>query len=137
MAIGLLYPSLALAGVGLVEARKRDAPVEDDAGDSGDQDSPDQSDGPSDNQAGGSDDVANANPFTTFPIVTWQGQAGVISQEYRPADHHGVDLMFERGAASGSGENNAMYAPGTANGTKMSFMPENIYVVAVADGTIW
>lgn len=78
-----------------------------------------------------------AAPFTTFPITRWQGQAGTRSQEYRPADHHGVDLMFERSGPNGSGEPNAMYPAGTANGTKMFFMPENIYVVAVADGTIW
>jgi len=69
-----------------------------------------------------------------FPVAKWQGIAPERSQEYRAADHHGVDLMFSRAAAYGA---DAPYLAGTPNGTARWFMPEDQWAIACADAAIW
>jgi hypothetical protein len=69
----------------------------------------------------------------TFPLPAWGGYRPTRSQEYRPADHHGVDVMYPRQA----GGNDSVYASGTPNGSRNFFMPDNVPVYCPKDGTIW
>jgi len=70
-----------------------------------------------------------------WPVQTWNGRRPVISDGFyspRPGvpRHGGVDIMFHRIASD-------TLKAGTSNGTKAFVMPDDIAVVAAADGVIW
>lgn len=83
--------------------------------------------------------VVDQNPSTRFvaanivmPVVAYNGVRPTRSQEYRKADHHGCDIMFQR-----DGERDSNFPAGTPNGSRMFFMPDDQWAVAAAPGAIW
>lgn len=67
-----------------------------------------------------------------FPVGKWRSYPPTVSQSYRAADHHGVDIMFRR-----DGKDDVLYAVGTPSGSKNYFMPDEVGVYAAADATLW
>ncbi len=117
------WPLFAIAGLGLWPDGY------DDAGDAGD-------------QGGGGEAPTNNEGFSgmsefdgwVWPMTTWRGYSSAISQEYKPATHHGVDIMFPR--ARGGGEDQ-QFAAGTSQGTPKWFCPNDVQILAPRDGYIW
>lgn len=78
-----------------------------------------------------------------FPLHAWRGYLPIRTQEYRPADHHGCDLMYRRKA----GGPDTMWPQGLTrmNGVQKSygdtkgkfFVPDAVYACAARDGMIW
>jgi len=82
----------------------------------------------------------NGTP-TVFPVGRWDSGApqSIIyaptrSQEYRPSNHHGVDIMYRRKASGGP---DARFAVGTTEGIANWFMPAGQLCYAAKDGYIW
>jgi hypothetical protein len=70
-----------------------------------------------------------------WPVASWNGRRPVISDGFnspRPglARHGGADIMFRR-------ESTDIFVPGTPNGSKMFVMPDDVPVLAAADGVVW
>jgi hypothetical protein len=70
-----------------------------------------------------------------WPVQSWNGRRPVVSSGFnspRPGlpRHGGVDIMFERLP-------NDAFKPGTPNGSKGNVMPDDIAVLAAADGMVW
>ncbi|CAN5398818.1 hypothetical protein BH11MYX1_BH11MYX1_15990 [soil metagenome] len=70
-----------------------------------------------------------------WPVQTWNGRRPAISDGFyspRPGvpRHGGIDIMFQRLPSD-------TLKAGTSNGTKAFVMPDDIAVVAAADGVIW
>lgn len=70
-----------------------------------------------------------------WPVASWNGRPPVISDGFdspRPggARHGGVDVMFAR-------QPNDAQRAGTPNGSKHHVMPDDIAVLAAADGVVW
>ncbi len=70
-----------------------------------------------------------------WPVQSWKGRAPVISDGFnspRPGlpRHGGVDILFKRLPAD-------PYKAGTPNGSKGYVMPDDIAVLAAADGVVW
>jgi hypothetical protein len=91
-------------------------------------------------------DSADVRAFVAgarFPMHEWRGYLPTRTQEYRAADHHGVDLMYRRKV----GGPDSMWPIGLTrmNGTPKSygdakgkfFVPDMVCACAVRDGTIW
>lgn len=131
MPFPLLWPALVGTGFGLADLRAQQSL--DGGDDGGNQVGADNGKAPERNPEDPT--VSDQGPFTTFPVTTWQGYRPTRSQEYRPENHHGVDLMFAR--RGGGGEPGDMWPPQSINGTKNFFMADGVYAVAVADATIW
>ena len=70
-----------------------------------------------------------------WPVTKWRDRKPTISDGVgspRPggAVHRGVDIMFARKASD-------PFRPGTPNGSAGHVMPDDVLVVAAADGVIW
>lgn len=70
-----------------------------------------------------------------WPVQSWKGRVPVISDGFdspRPGRvrHGGVDIMFKRLPAD-------TYKAGTPNGSRGHVMPDNVGVLAAADGVVW
>ena len=70
-----------------------------------------------------------------WPVQSWNGRRPAISSGFnspRPGlpRHGGVDIMFERLP-------NDPFKAGTPNGAKSHVMPDDIAVLAAADGIVW
>ena len=89
-------------------------------------------------RASNSPPAAIASPFEgrwVWPVQIWNSRRPVISDGFyspRPGvpRHGGVDIMFQRLPSD-------TLKAGTSNGTKSFVMPDDIAVVAAADGVIW
>src|SRR5262245_8292203 len=70
-----------------------------------------------------------------WPVQSWDGRRPAISSGFnspRPGvpRHGGVDIMFERRPSDA-------FKAGTPNGAKNHVMPDDIAVLAAADGIVW
>lgn len=70
-----------------------------------------------------------------WPVQSWNGRPPVVSSGFNsPRDglprHGGVDIMFERQPGD-------TFPAGTPNGAKHHVMPDDIAVLAAADGVVW
>jgi hypothetical protein len=70
-----------------------------------------------------------------WPVQSWKGRTSVISDGFdsprpRLPRHGGVDIMFKRLPVD-------PYKAGTPNGSKGYVMPDDIAVLAAADGVVW
>jgi len=70
-----------------------------------------------------------------WPVQSWNGRRPAISSGFnspRPGlpRHGGVDIMFERRPSDA-------FKAGTPNGAKNHVMPDDIAVLAAADGIVW
>lgn len=70
-----------------------------------------------------------------WPVQSWKGRAPVISDGFNSPraglpHHGGVDIMFRRLPADS-------FTAGTPNGAKLHVMPDDIAVLAAADGVVW
>lgn len=72
-----------------------------------------------------------------FPVPSWRGYAPTRSQEYRVADHHGVDIMFRRKPGGIDSAWPSGVIGGKSNGTGKWFCPDLVSACAARDGTVW
>lgn len=72
-------------------------------------------------------------PFV-WPVAVWNGRTPVVSDGFmsrRPGGrHNGVDIMFKRQPSD-------RFPVGSPNGSKLYVMPDNVVVLAAADGVVW
>ncbi len=73
------------------------------------------------------------------PVRAWSNYRPVVSDGYSSVvtaghrEHHGVDVMFKRKGAAVE----LAFPAGTPNGSRGYFMPNDVHVVAAADGLLW
>lgn len=65
-----------------------------------------------------------------YPVPSVDGRQPVISQEYKPHTHWGVDIMFRRLPSD------PPYASGDPRGTTGFYVPANTPALAICDGFI-
>jgi murein DD-endopeptidase MepM/ murein hydrolase activator NlpD len=70
-----------------------------------------------------------------WPVPAWGDYAATRSQEYKPATHHGVDIMYPRSPLANASDK--VFRPGTPNGSKNYFMPDGVPVMCPRAGTVW